>query len=149
MPKGETKKAAVSLPKRPTFNSADLSEALRNYNRGPFLDLLAAWIECAPSPEDILSFAQKKPDMWVKALTDLAKISGYTEKQEVLHTVNVNQMSDAALEEHAKAMAAKLGLDPSAIKMISAPSSSDPQPIPSKNPLSREFDGDIIDVIPE
>jgi hypothetical protein len=134
-----------SLPKRPTFDFNDVSERLRSYDRTPFLDLLALWMECVPTTEEIADFARKKPDLWVKAMTDLARIGGYTEKQEVLHTVNVNQMSDSQLEDHARQLAQQFGLefDP---RLLTAPQAA--QPIPSKNPMAKAFDGEIIDVTP-
>lgn len=145
MPQGktDTHKPVRSLPKAPTFDSSDLSLMLRSYDRTPFLDVLEQWIGCAPTSEDIADFAAKKPDLWVKAIADLAKIGGYTEKQEVLHTVNVHQMSDSQLEDQARAMAAKLGVDFS--PRLLTQQNAAPEPIPSKNEMAREFDGEIID----
>lgn len=133
--------ASHSVSRSPNWDYDDLSTMLRSYDRQPFLDLLAVWLNCAPDPADILAFAKKKPDLWVKALSDVARIAGYTEKQEVLHTVNITQMSDSQLEDAAASMAAKLGLSISP-RLLSSPS---PSPIPSENDFSKSFSGRTID----
>lgn len=97
--------------RRPSWLVDDLTNKLRSYDRTPFMELLAYWMECAPTHEEIEAFARKKPDMWVKALTDLAKVSGYSDKQEVLHTFRVDQLSDSQLEDQANALARKLGFE--------------------------------------
>jgi hypothetical protein len=130
-----------SLPRRPTWDADDISSMLRSYDRTPFMDVLAAFLECGPEPEDIIAFAAKKPDLWAKAVADLARLSGYTEKQEVLHTVNVNQMSDSQLEDKAAEMARALGLEV-APRLLTH---TKPSPIPSQNSAARELYGSRSD----
>lgn len=105
--------------KAPGWTADDLRSALRRYDRSPFLDLLAAWLECAPQPEDVISLAAKKPDVWAKGLSDLAKLSGFTEKQEVIHSHRLDQMSDSQLEDQMRKLALSMGIDlPPAFKTI-------------------------------
>lgn len=99
-----------SPSRRPSWTAEDLTAQLRRYDRSPFIDLLAYWLRCAPDMDAIELLAKKKPDVWVKALTDLARISGYSEKQEVTHTVRVDQLSDSQLEDRARELASRLGL---------------------------------------
>lgn len=96
--------------KSPGWTADDLRSALRRYDRSPFLDLLAAWMECAPTVEDVLSLAAKKPDVWARSLTDLAKMGGFTEKQEVIHSHRLDQMSDSQLEDQMRKVAASMGI---------------------------------------
>lgn len=111
--------------RRPSWHAGDLTAQLRRYDRTPFLELLAAWMECAPSLEAIEAFAIKKPDLWVKAMTDLAKISGYSEKQETIHTIRVDQLSDSQLEDRARELAERLNLPIPTLDIT-------PSPIPDK-----------------
>ena len=97
--------------KSPGWTADDLRSALRRYDRSPFLDLLAAWMECAPTVEDVLSLATRKPDIWVKGLTDLAKMGGFTEKQEVIHSHRLDQMSDSQLEDQMRKIASAMGIE--------------------------------------
>lgn len=97
--------------KSPGWTANDLRSALRRYDRSPFLDLLAAWMDCAPQPEDVISLASRKPDIWVKGLTDLAKMGGYTEKQEVIHSHRLDQMSDSQLEDQMRRLAESMGVE--------------------------------------
>lgn len=97
-------------PRKPTCNANDIGQLLKRYDRSPFLELLAFFLECIPDAERIQDFANKKPDLWVKAMTDLAKIGGFTEKQEVQHTVRLDQLSDSQLEDRMRELAAKHGL---------------------------------------
>lgn len=108
-PKNQRQTDLSHRGRRPSWAIDDLTNKLRSYDRTPFMELLAYWMECAPNQEEIEAFARKKPDMWVKALTDLAKVSGYSDKQEVLHTYRVDQMSDSQLEDQANELARKLG----------------------------------------
>lgn len=97
--------------KSPGWTSEDIRASLRRYDRSPFLDLLAAWMECAPQAEDVISMAAKKPDVWVRGLSDLAKMSGFTDKQEVIHTHRLDQMSDSQLEDQMRKLATSMGID--------------------------------------
>lgn len=109
------KSRSNSLPaadsKSPGWTADDLRSALRRYDRSPFLDLLAAWMECAPQAEDVLALATKKPDVWVRGLSDLAKMGGFTEKQEVIHSHRLDQMSDSQLEDQMRKLATSMGVE--------------------------------------
>lgn len=96
--------------RRPSWTAEDLNAQLRRFDRSPFLELLAYWLELSPDPEAIEIFARKKPDLWVKAIVDLAKISGFSEKQETIHTIRVDRLSDSQLEDRAIELAKRLGL---------------------------------------
>src|SRR6186713_1716662 len=87
---------------KPRWNGAAISRQLRDYDRSPFLDLLAKVMERFPTEEALTEFAEKNPDRYVFALVQLAKLSGYTDKQELLVDLmaNVNSMSDSELADH-------------------------------------------------
>lgn len=105
--------------RKPSWTGDDLINQLRRYDRSPFLEMLAIWLESAPDAEAIADWAKKKPDLWAKAMGDLAKMSGFTEKQEVLHTYRVENMSDSQLEDRARELAGRLGLQlPGEVKQI-------------------------------
>lgn len=107
--------------KGPVFTAEDIRSQLRRYDRGPFLDLLAAWMECAPDVEDVLSLATRKPELWVKALTDLSRMAGYTDKTEVTHTHKLEKLSDSQLEDRARAYARQFALEANTIDLESEP----------------------------
>lgn len=95
-----------------SFTPAELRGRLRQYDRTPFLDLLAVWLECAPSAEDIQRMAHKSPDKWVTAMTQIARSGGFTDKTEtdINMNVSVSKMSDSQLEDRMRKMAEQLGL---------------------------------------
>lgn len=104
------------------FSADDIRQKLRQYDRTPFLDLLAAYVECAPTPEAMEAFATKYPDRYINALTALGRLAGFTEKREVEFSgnVNVRQLSDSQLEDRLNEMAAAIGapmIDLKAIKV--------------------------------
>jgi hypothetical protein len=80
---------------------------LRNYDRTPFLDLLAAYLDAFPSAEALEAFAEKYPDRYVTALGHIARVAGYTDKTESSINVNINvrAMSDSQLEDRLKQLA--------------------------------------------
>lgn len=85
----------------PYYNSVAVAKQLRRYDRSPFIDLLASWMECGPSADDIKMFAAKYPDRWAQSMRGLAAMAGYAERVEVDHniTVNIGRMSDSQLED--------------------------------------------------
>lgn len=87
--------------RKPRFNADDLRMKLRHYDRQPFLDLLQHWIDNSPAAEDIEKLAKRSPDKYVSAITQLARIAGFTEKTEATVDVNINvsRMSDSQLED--------------------------------------------------
>lgn len=113
MPTGKAQRGGtlgINQSKAPSFTADDIRAQLRRYDRGPFMDLLAAWLECAPTPEDIIELAAKKPELWVSALGGLAKMAGFTEKSEVAHTHVIGRMSDHELAERARELSQRLGI---------------------------------------
>jgi len=97
---------------QPRWTGDELRSQLALYDRRPFLDLLAEWLECSPDPEDIKIFASKYPDRYAGAIRQLAQIGGFTEKREVSVDVHVNirTMSDSQLEDRLKALTTQLRL---------------------------------------
>lgn len=71
---------------------------LGSYSRDPFQRILAKFLSCGPSRDDITTFSKRNPDKWVKALHQLAAMSGYVEKHEIETNINVTLMSDAEVE---------------------------------------------------
>ena len=99
---------------KPQWTGDQLRQQLRLYDRAPFLDLLAVWMECAPEPEDILDFAAKHPDRYIMAISNLGKLGGFTEKREIdvdIH-VHVRGLSDSQLEDRFRELATKMGMEP-------------------------------------
>ena len=101
-----------SLRHKPRWTGDELRSQLSLYDRRPFIDLLAEWLECTPDPEDIKLFAAKYPDRYAGAIRQLAQIGGFTEKREVSVDVHVNirTMSDSQLEDRLKALTQELKL---------------------------------------
>lgn len=97
----------------PAFTGDDLRKALSRYDRQPFMDVLAAWMECAPTPDEVLKFAAKKPDAYIKAVSDLARMAGYTDKREVEVNLNLKlgAMSDSQLEDRMRELASTLNME--------------------------------------
>lgn len=71
---------------------------LQRLSRGPFRDILADFLSCAPSEADIRHAATKSPDRWAQAVAIIAKLSGYHERLEVEGVARVTQLSDAEIE---------------------------------------------------
>ena len=97
----------------PAFDATDVRAALERYDRGPFLDLLANMLKLFPDDASLKSLAMKKPELYISSLISMARISGFTEKQEVqhTHTVNIHKMSDSQLEDHTKKLLQDMGFD--------------------------------------
>lgn len=72
---------------------------LELYSRQPFLDLVAELMNAAPNYRDLLAFARERPDKWVAAISQAAKLAGFADRSEVQHSVyvEVHQMSDSQL----------------------------------------------------
>src|SRR5580765_893069 len=88
------------------WNAEQLRSMLQQYDRRPFLDLLAEWLLCSPDPEDIQKFANKYPDRYAGAMRQIAQVAGFTEKKEIDVGVNLNihLLSDSQLEDKLKNM---------------------------------------------
>lgn len=94
------------------FTGDQLRIRLRQYDRGPFLDLLALMLECAPTEADLQRLARSHPDRYINAIGQLARTGGFTDKTEVNHNVNVSvtQMSDSQIEDRIKQLAEQMAL---------------------------------------
>lgn len=97
---------------KPLFDADDVRSRLRMYDRTPFLTVLQQFIEHGPTDEAIQRMAEKWPEKWVAAMTQLARISGFTEKTEATLNVNVSigNMSDSQLEDDLNRELAELGM---------------------------------------
>jgi hypothetical protein len=86
---------------------------LRSYDRTPFLDLLAEFMECMPTPQTIMAFADKYPDRWAKALVDLGRLGGFADKKEIDIDLRarISSMSDSQIEDAMRDAAYKLGIN--------------------------------------
>jgi hypothetical protein len=115
---GQEKKRAPSnnSANRPSFkplwDAEQLRLKLQSYDRTPFLDILAIWMECAPTPQTIMAFADKYPDRWTKALLDLGRLGGFAEKREIDISMeaSIRNMSDSQIEDQLRDAAYKLGI---------------------------------------
>lgn len=97
---------------KPAWTADQLRAALRAYDRTPFLDVLADWIECAPSIDAIVRLAEKSPDKFIVAMTSLSKVAGFSERREVVSlNINVKSMSDSQIEDRLEQLSSKLGVD--------------------------------------
>jgi hypothetical protein len=63
------------------------------------MELLARAIIAAPSEAKLKEFAGKAPDRWAQSVTQLAKLSGFSEKIEVVKDIHhwIHNASDADL----------------------------------------------------
>jgi len=84
---------------RANWDGQDLLHQLKQYDRTPFHDLLAEFLECAPTADAIQKFANKYPDRWAGAMRQIAQMAGFTEKRELAINLNVHEMSDSQLED--------------------------------------------------
>lgn len=97
---------------KPLWDADQLRQRLQSYDRTPFLDILAIWMECAPTPQTIMAFADKYPDRWTKAMLDLGRLGGFAEKKEIdfNFAAQVARMSDSQLEDQLREHAYRLGI---------------------------------------
>lgn len=90
----------------------DLVHQLRQYDRKPFTDLLAAFMNEFPSREAITRFAEAYPDRYMSALAQLSRIAGFTDKTETSVNININvaKLSDSQLEDQIAEISKRLDL---------------------------------------
>jgi hypothetical protein len=118
------KQMAAGKRSKPAWNADDVRFKLRGYDRTPFLDVLQHWLENGPSVGDVEALAKKSPDKWASAVTQLARIAGFTEKTEstINHNISVTHMSDSQLEDEIKQrVAAMQGVIDVPYREITAP----------------------------
>ena len=108
------RKRGTFMPRaqRPHFDADAVKLQLERFDRTPFIDLMVEWLKCKPTEDDIMEFASKAPGLYIAALTQLAKLSGFTEKTETVHTFrdDPRRMSDSELEDRLRAMQEHLRL---------------------------------------
>ena len=102
------------------FDAEAIRGQLRSYDRSPFIDVLALYLECMPTVEALVDFADANPDKWASAIAAIGKLAGFTEKKEVAYEVNMNirQMSDSQLEDKLEEMKRLLLNTPDNAKVI-------------------------------
>ena len=139
---GRRKPLAVShVSRKPLWDAEQLRAKLQSYDRTPFLDLLAIWMECTPTPQTIMAFADRYPDRFIKAMHDLGRLGGFAEKKDIDINLSaqVRNMSDSQIEDQLRAIAYKMGaqlpsvLDVAAIEVLD-PEPAQQSPIPSSEP---------------
>jgi hypothetical protein len=103
----------------PNWTADDIRTAMRKYNRSPFQDLMAVWLEQGPTAEEIRQFARKSPDKWATAISQMAKTAGFSERRENLNmSFNVSELSDSQLEDTINSIAQYMGIEP--LRMLEA-----------------------------
>lgn len=67
-------------------------------SRNPFIEILAAGLLNSPSNKAVKKLADKSPDRYAQYITQMAKLSGYSEKIEVEQSkVNLKQLAMSEL----------------------------------------------------
>ena len=88
-------------PKPNRLSAVDLLPAMRDLSREPFQEVMALCLAAAPTPENLVAFAQDYPDRWANMCAIFAKLSGFSDKVDHshahLHLHQIHQMSDAEL----------------------------------------------------
>lgn len=129
---------------KPLWNADQLRLKLQSYDRTPFLDLLAIWMECAPTPQTIMAFADRYPDRWTKAMVDLGRLGGFADRKEIDLSLeaNIRGMSDSQLEDRLSEAAYRLGIPlPKLLTMVG--SQTPPPGASAPNGAS-----DVLDIVP-
>lgn len=96
---------------RPMWNGDVLRNRLKHYDREPFLELLAAWMEAMPEPEVVAKWARAYPDRWIGAMSAISKMAGFADRKESTLNLNVSvaDMSDSQLEDKLRELQQELG----------------------------------------
>ena len=63
----------------------EILSQLESYSRQPFTATLARILDCEPTPENIKKFAAKQPDRWGQLAAMFARMSGFTDKTEIVN----------------------------------------------------------------
>src|SRR5919106_2125185 len=119
------------------WTADQLRAKLRSYDRTPFIDLLALWMECTPDRTTLELFANKYPDRFVKAMIELGRLAGYADKMQVdvNLTTKVQSLSDSQLEDRLRQNAERLGISVPPILSLEAvtveahPSAASPEEV--------------------
>lgn len=118
------------IKERLGFSGDELRIRLRQYDRAPFIEVLATFMQCMPSEHAIRAFAQRSPDRYINAIATLQRMAGYTDKTESTLNVNlavaVGRMSDSQLEDKLR----ELGLDPDKVIDVESAEVAPPKTAP-------------------
>lgn len=81
------------------FSLADLKDQFGAMSRQPFVEILAHFMQCAPTSEAIEAFSNEYPDRWAKTLQTMARLSGYTDHLEITENIHltIQHLGDADL----------------------------------------------------
>lgn len=92
----------------PKFTREQIQHKLRQYDRTPFLDVLADWLQAAPTGEAIRKWAEEKPHLFANALSTLGRLSGFAETKNInlSGSIDLTTMSDSQIEDRLKELAA-------------------------------------------
>lgn len=137
-----TRKSQVSKrheSQKPLWTADQIRDKLRRWDRSPFMDLLGAWIECAPTPEALTAFSDRFPDRYATSLLALSKIAGFAERKELTADISGNivhrieDMSDSQLEDHLRELAYRVGIPMPKSLVLTIDATPVPAPI-NENP---------------
>ena len=83
----------------PRYDAAKLRKALENQSRGPYVELLARFLESGPSDDAVQDEAEKYPNRWVQNIQMLTRAAGYRDQVDVASTElhMIANLSDAEL----------------------------------------------------
>lgn len=97
----------------PAFTGEQIRAKLRQYDRAPFIDLLADWMGAAPSAAEIRKWAAEKPHLFANALSTLGRLAGFAENKNIniSGSIDLSSMSDSQIEDRMKELLA-LGVLP-------------------------------------
>ena len=90
-------------------DAAALERAIARVDREPFRRLLAAFLQGAPRALDVRAQAERYPDRYVQALTQLARLAGYRDTHvSVSVTADLSALSDVELEARVRELERQL-----------------------------------------
>lgn len=93
-----------------TRKRSEITSALLQARKEPFADLLATIVGAAPSEQELRTWAAGDPGKWGTLVSTFAKLIGYAERRDHLHThthFDFSSMSDAELQQHLRSQIAQ------------------------------------------
>lgn len=75
------------MPATHTPTKAEILDQLERLNRSPFRDILAEQLAAMPTAEQMRAYFAKYPDRAMQALTQAARLAGYSEKTEITQNI--------------------------------------------------------------
>lgn len=131
-----SKTKPVTIPSKSIQAQRDLVlAAMTSNDRRPFAEAVTKALLNGPKAQHWRELASKAPDKWARALTELGKLSGFTEKQEVRHNVAVAvvHMSDSQIMQRLAELHQQLANDASPAKPTPTLIEHEPQPASTGN----------------